>query len=96
MATRPGVLRRVASRTMAPGRRHVAKVLKGEDTVAKAAGGTVEDLLSGPKAKSPPRPGVKNSKASLKTATKKRAHPNIQRRERLGKSRPPRLHSDVL
>jgi hypothetical protein len=73
MATKPGVLRRVASKTVAAGRRHVAKVLKGEETVAEAAGGTVEDLRSGPKAKSAPRPAVKKRKASLKTATKKRS-----------------------
>jgi hypothetical protein len=47
--------------------------LKGEETLAEAAGGTVEDLLSGPKGKSAPRPAVKKSKASLKTAAQKRS-----------------------
>jgi hypothetical protein len=41
--------------------------LKGEETVAEAVGGTVEDLLWGSKAKSSRVPSVKKSKASLKT-----------------------------
>jgi hypothetical protein len=75
MATKPRVLRRVAWKTVAAGRGHVAvaKVLKGEETLAEAAGGTVEVFSSGPKAKSAPRPAVKKSNASLKTATQKRS-----------------------
>lgn len=52
MAAKSGTLGRIASKTMAAGRAHVSKVLKGEETLPEAAGAAVEDLLSGSKAKS--------------------------------------------
>jgi hypothetical protein len=47
MATKSGALSRIASKAMAAGRVHIGKVLKGEETLPEAAGGTVENLLSG-------------------------------------------------
>jgi hypothetical protein len=59
--------------------------LKGEETVAEAAGGTVEDLLSGSKAKSSPVPSVKKSEASLKTVLTNEPHPTFNGQNDSGK-----------
>jgi hypothetical protein len=69
MARKPGVLRRIASKTMDAGLQHVDKVLKGEETLPEAAGAAVEDLLSTSKVKSAAQNAQKvspNAKASAK------------------------------
>lgn len=66
MAEKPGVLHRIASKTAVVGREHVAKVLKGAETLPEAAGAAVEDLLSGSKARS-------GSKTTAKKAPKKKS-----------------------
>jgi hypothetical protein len=69
MATKSGSLSRLLSKTIAAGSEHVAKALKGEETLPEAAGAAVEDLLSGsstrPAAKAATRKAVK-SKVSAK------------------------------
>ncbi|MHB8384042.1 MAG: hypothetical protein ACYDC3_17070 [Candidatus Binataceae bacterium] len=60
-----GILSRVASKTFAAGREHVAKILKGEESVPEAAGSAVENMLSGSKAKS-----TKKSAATKKPSAK--------------------------
>jgi hypothetical protein len=72
-----GALGRVASKTVAAGRVHVATVLLGEETLPEAAGGTVEDVISGSKVKPASRTAKKVSvKAAEPHARKK---PTIKR-----------------
>jgi hypothetical protein len=52
MATKSGALSRIASKATAAGRVHIGKILKGEETLPEAAGGTFENLLSGSRAAS--------------------------------------------
>jgi hypothetical protein len=69
MATKLGTLSRILSKTMAAGSEHVAKALKGEETLPEAAGASVEDLLSGSTSRPSPKAAVRKavkSKASVK------------------------------
>jgi hypothetical protein len=70
MATKRGVLCRIASNTVAAGRGHVAKVLKGEETL-EAACAAVENLLSGSKTRSAPKSSAKKYREG-KTSVQKR------------------------
>ena len=73
MAQKKGTLGRIASKTVAAGRAHMAKVILGEETLPEAAGGTVEDLLSGKKsAKSSSETTSKKSSAKMKTSVQKK------------------------
>jgi hypothetical protein len=82
MATKSGTLSRILSKTMEAGSEHVAKALKGEETLPEAAGAAVEDLLSGsstrPAAKAATGKAVK-SKVSAKK--KPAAKADSQRRK---------------
>ena len=71
-----GTLGRIAAKTVAAGREHVAEVLKGAETLPEAIGGAVEDLLSGPKA----RP---SSKATAEKAVKKKEAVKKKRAKKL-------------
>jgi hypothetical protein len=51
MVKKTGTVRRIAARTLAAGGAHLAKVLTGDETIAEAAGGTVEDLMTSSSAK---------------------------------------------
>jgi hypothetical protein len=72
MAKESGTLGKLASKTLAAGREHVAKIISGEETVAEAAGGTVEDLISGPKEKEAKKNAVKKVTANKAAAVKKK------------------------
>jgi hypothetical protein len=72
VAKTSGTLGRIASKTVAAGREHVAKVLLGEETLPEAAGAAVEDLLSGAKAKSAPKTASKKSTVKRKTSAQKK------------------------
>ena len=71
MATKSGTLSRIVSKTMAAGSEHVAKVLKGEETLPEAAGAAVEDLLSGSTSRPLPRAAVRKAVKSKASAKKK-------------------------
>jgi hypothetical protein len=75
MATKSGTLSQLLSKTMATGSEHIAKALKGEETLPEAAGAAVEDLLSGsPKgsaSKAAVRKAVKSKRAAKKKSTAK-------------------------
>jgi hypothetical protein len=68
MAAKSETLSRILSKTMAAGGEHVAKALKGEETLPEAAGAAVEDILSGSTKKAAPkvilRKAVKSKVAS--------------------------------
>jgi hypothetical protein len=71
VARKSGALNRIVSKTMAAGTDHVAKVLKGGEALAEAAGAAVQDLLSG-----------STPKRSLKTATGKAAKNKVATRKK--------------
>jgi hypothetical protein len=71
MATKSGALSRIASKAMAAGRVHIGKVLKGEETLPEAAGGTVENLLSGSRAASASKTIAKDAPKKKLSAKKK-------------------------
>jgi hypothetical protein len=71
MARKPGVLHRIASKTMDAGLEHVEKVLKGEETLPEAAGAAVEDLLSSSKVKSAAQAAQKGSPDAKASAKRK-------------------------
>jgi hypothetical protein len=72
MATKSGVLHRIASKTMDAGLEHVGKALKGEETLPEAPGAVVEDLLSGSKAKSSSSKTSRNALKARSSAEKKK------------------------
>ena len=71
MARKPGTLNRIVSKTMEAGSEHVAKVLKGEETLPEAAGAAVEDLLSGSTSRPSPKAALRKAVKS-KVSTKKK------------------------
>jgi hypothetical protein len=71
METKRGTINRILSKTMAAGSEHVAKALKGEETLPEAAGAAVEDLLSGSTSRPSPKAAVRKAVKS-KLATKKK------------------------
>jgi hypothetical protein len=93
MATKPGVLSRIASKTVAAGRAHISKVIKGEETLAEAAGATVGDLLSTPKAKSALKSSVR--KASQKGPLLFGNGPCRKRDQLERKQKNRKLHSNI-
>ena len=69
MARKLGTLNRIVSNTIAAGSEHVAKALKGEETLPQAAGAAVEELLSGSTSRPSPTAAIRkavNSKVSVK------------------------------
>ena len=52
MAMKSGRLHRIASKTVAAGREHAEKLLRGVETLPEAAGAAIEELLSSSKATS--------------------------------------------
>jgi hypothetical protein len=81
MAKKTGTMRRIATKTVAAGRSHLAKVLTGDETIPEAAGGTVEDLLSGSKTKASANPVEKKDRGKQTPVAKKKA----TRKEAAGK-----------
>jgi len=73
MATKSGRLSKLLSKTMAAGSEHVAKALKGEETLPEAAGAAVEDLLSGSSTRPTPKAAVRKAIKSKVSAKKKPA-----------------------
>jgi len=73
MARKPGTFNRIVSKTMAAGSEHVAKVLKGEETLPEAAGAAVEDLLSGSTSRLSPKAAIRKAVKSKISVKKKRA-----------------------
>ena len=73
MAKKTGTIRRIASKTVAAGREHVAMIISGEETLRQAAGGAIGDLISGSKAKPAKKALVKKASAKKKVAKKKPA-----------------------
>ncbi|MGA6973757.1 MAG: hypothetical protein WBY93_19165 [Candidatus Binatus sp.] len=71
MPTKSGTLNRIVSKTMAAGSEHVAKVLKGEETLPEAAGAAVEDLLSGSTSRPSPKAAIRKAVKSKMSAEKK-------------------------
>jgi len=71
MATKSGTLSRLLSKTMAASSEHVAKALKGEETLPEAAGAAVEDLLSGSTSRPSPKAAIRKAVKS-KVVTKKK------------------------
>jgi hypothetical protein len=86
MATRSGTLGSIASKTMAAGRVHMAKALLGQETLPEAAGGVVDDLLSGSKAKPVSHTAAKKFSVKTKAARRKTGAKNISTRESLKQS----------
>ena len=76
MATE-GVLSKIASKTIEAGRMHAANALTGDETIPEAAGGTVEDLLSGSK-----------SSAAKARSKKSASNRSPARRKAVGKKKP--------
>jgi hypothetical protein len=72
MAKESGTLGKIASKTLAAGRKHIAKIISGEETVAEAAGGTVEDLISGRNKKDAKKNAVKKATANKAAAVNKK------------------------
>jgi hypothetical protein len=72
VARKPGTLNRIVSKTMATGGDHVAKVLKGLETLPEAAGAAVEDLLSGSTSRPSPKAAIRKAVKS-KVSVKKKA-----------------------
>lgn len=85
MAKKTGTMRRIVTKTVAAGRSHLAKVLTGDETIPEAAGGTVEDLLSGSKTNLPANPVEKKDRRKRAPVAKKKA----TRKEAAGKIAPP-------
>jgi hypothetical protein len=56
---------------MAAGSEHVAKALKGEETLPEAAGAAVEDLLSGSTSRPAPKAAIRKAVKS-KVSTRKK------------------------
>ena len=73
MARRPGTLNRIVSKTIAAGSEHVAKALKGEETLPEAAGAAVEDLLSGSTSRPSPKAAIRKAPKSKISVKKKPA-----------------------
>lgn len=73
MARKPGTLNRIVSKTMAAGSEHVAKVLKGLETLPEAAGAAVEDLLSGSTSRPSPKAAIRKAVKSKVSVKKKPA-----------------------
>jgi len=71
MTRKPGVLHRIASKTVAAGREHVDKVLKGEETLPEAAGAAIEDLFPSSKVKSESKT-AERPLSKVRTPTKKK------------------------
>jgi len=71
VARKPGTLNRIVSKTMAAGSEHVAKVLKGEETLPEAAGAAVEDLVSGSTSRPSPKTAIRKGVKSTVSAKKK-------------------------
>jgi hypothetical protein len=71
MATKRGTINRILSKTMAAGSEHVAKALKGEETLPEAAGAAVEDLLSGSTSRPAPKAAIRKAVKS-KVSTRKK------------------------
>jgi hypothetical protein len=71
VATKSGTLSQLLSKTMAAGSEHVAKALKGEETLPEAAGAAVEDLLSGSTKRAVPKAAVRKAVKSKGAAKKK-------------------------
>ena len=73
MATKSGTLSGLLSKTMAAGSEHVAKALKGEETLPEAAGAAVEDLLSGSTSRPSPKAAIRKAVKSKVSVKKKLA-----------------------
>jgi hypothetical protein len=73
VARRPGTLNRIVSKTIAAGSEHVAKALKGEETLPEAAGAAVEDLLSGSTSRPSPKAATRKAAKSKISVKKKPA-----------------------
>jgi hypothetical protein len=71
VAKKPGAFNRIVSKTMAAGSDHVAKVLKGVETLPEAAGAAVEDLLSGSTSRPSPKAAIRKA-ATSKVSVKKK------------------------
>ena len=84
MATKSGTLARIVSKTRASGSEHGVKALKGEETLAEAAGAAVEDLLSGSRARSSAKTTIRKA-VKTKVSTKKK--PAAKRGSRRGKTK---------
>jgi hypothetical protein len=72
MASKSGTLGRIASKTLEASREHVGKLMSGAETLAQAAGGAVEDLLSGTQAKSTKTAAVRKVSAKKRAVIKKK------------------------
>jgi hypothetical protein len=82
MATKPGTLNRILSKTMAAGSEHVAKALKGEETLPEAAGAAVEDLLSGSTSRPAPKAAIRKAvKSKVSTRKKSTVRSNSSRKK---------------
>lgn len=84
MATKSGTLARIVSKTRASGSEHGVIALKGEETLAEAAGAAVEDLLSGSRARSSAKTTIRKA-VKTKVSTKKK--PAAKRGSRRGKTK---------
>jgi hypothetical protein len=73
------MLSKIASKTIEAGRMHAANALTGDETIPEAAGGTVEDLLSGSKSSS--------KKARTKSGAKSASDRSPARRKASGKKK---------
>jgi hypothetical protein len=85
MATKSGTLNRLLSKTMAAGSEHVAKALKGEETLPEAAGAAVEDLLSGSTSRPSPKAAIRKAVKSKVSVKKKPAAKSDSSRKKANK-----------
>jgi hypothetical protein len=85
MATKSGTLNRFLSKTMAAGSEHVAKALKGEETLPEAAGAAVEDLLSGSTSGPSPKAAIRKAVKSKVSVKKKPAAKSDSSRKKANK-----------